>query len=184
MTNTNRPAGVAGILFNVGLGVVFVLGLAFTAFMISDSWGTGYAIFNGTVGVLVCLLALLRGVDRFRTAVAGVGLAAVAVVVSLVADLPQEPGPITGLALAVLVGSALRALPFQTAAAIGAGGLLVVVGSYLSALDNQNGFSAVTVLDALGWLAAVAAGLTLRGSDARTGVAPATAAWTPSARAR
>lgn len=186
MTNTNRPTEMVGILYNVGLGVVFALGLACTAFMISDSWGAGYGIFNGVVGAIVCILALLRGLDRFRTAVAGLGVAALAVVVSLVADLPQEPGPIAGLALAVLIGSAIRTLPAQTAAAVAAGGLLVLVGSWLSALDNQGGFTAVTVLDVLGWLAAVAVGLSLRTKDARQGsrAAPATSSWPRSTKLR
>ena len=182
----NESSRSTSVLFTVGLGVVLVLGLAFTAYMISDSWGAGYAVVNGVVGTLVSLLALVRGVDRFRTAVAGVAVAALAVVVSLVADLPQEPGPVTGLALAVLVGAAIRTLPARTAAAVGAGGLLVVVGSWLSARDNQGGLTAVTLLDALGWLAAVTAGLTLRAADARQrpGSVPAPSPWTQSTRAR
>lgn len=183
MNATNRPTAAVGILLNVGLGLVFVLGLAFTAVMISDSWGNGYAIFNGVTGALVCVLTLLRGLDRFWTAAAGLGVAALAVIVALVADLPQEPGPITALALSVLVGSAIRTLPTQAAAAIGAGGLLVLIGTWLSALGSQGGFAAVTVLNALGWLAAVAAGLTLRANDAqRPATAPATSSLPPITR--
>lgn len=180
MNATHRPTAAVGILLNVGLGLVFVLGLAFTAVMISDSWGSGYAIFNGVTGALGCVLTLLRGLDRFWTAAAGLGVAALAVIV---ADLPQEPGPITALALSVLVGSAIRTLPTQAAAAIGAGGLLVLIGTGLSALGNQGGFAAVTVLNALGWLAAVAAGLTLRANDAqRPATAPATSSLPPITR--
>ncbi|MFD0541166.1 hypothetical protein ACFQY7_52385 [Actinomadura luteofluorescens] len=43
----------------------------------------------------------------------------------MAADLPQEPSPMTALALAVLVGSALRSLPVPSAAAVAAGGAAV-----------------------------------------------------------
>ncbi|GHJ17286.1 sensor histidine kinase [Micromonospora sp. AKA38] len=164
MTETHRSAGP---LLDLGLAVAFALGLACTAIMLANSWGVGYAVPDGLVGVLVCGLALLRRRDRVRTAVAGLGVAAVAVLVSFVAELPQEPGPITGLALAVLVGAVIRACPARTAAAVGGAGLLVIAGSLLTSLDHQRGLTAVTVLDALCWLAAVAVGLALRRADDR-----------------
>ncbi|MGC4888292.1 sensor histidine kinase [Micromonospora sp. DT227] len=164
MSDTRRPAG---LLCDLGLAVVFLLGLAFTAVMLADSWGPRYAVLDGTVGATVCLLALRRRRDPVRTAAAGLGVAAVAVVVAHVAGLPQEPGPITGLALAVLVGSVIRARPVRTATAVGGTGLLVIVGSLLTSLDNRHGFSAVTVFAVLCWLAAVAVGVALRLTDAR-----------------
>ncbi|MEV6931425.1 hypothetical protein AB0M46_43990 [Dactylosporangium sp. NPDC051485] len=62
----------------------------------------------------------------------------------------------------------------------------MVVGSWLSTLDNQHGFTAVTVLDTLGWLAAVVAGLALQANDARpgSGAAPATSSWPQANQAR
>ncbi|MGK5557526.1 hypothetical protein ACSNOI_38560 [Actinomadura kijaniata] len=72
--------------------------------------------------------------------VAGVVVAGLATAVSLAADLPQEPGPVPALATAVLVGSALRALPPVPAAFIAAGGVAVVALTWLS------GLTAVTTL--------------------------------------
>ncbi|MDG4800299.1 histidine kinase [Micromonospora sp. WMMD980] len=164
MTETRRPAG---LLLDLGLAVVFALGVAVTAVMIADSWGTRYAVPDVLVGVVVCALALARRRGRVRAAAAGLAVAAVAVGVSFVADLPQEPGPVSGLALAVLVGSVVRARPRRTAAAVAGAGLLVIAGSLLTSLDNQHGVTAVTVLDTLCWLAAVAVGVALRRADAR-----------------
>ncbi|GAB3059667.1 sensor histidine kinase [Micromonospora schwarzwaldensis] len=163
MTDTRRPAG---LLPDLGLAVVFVLGLAFTAVMLADSWGPRYAVLDATVGATACLLALLRRRARVRTAAAGLGVAAVAVAVAHLTGLPQEPGPVTALALAVLVGSVIRTRPVRTAAAVGGAGLLVIVGSLLASLDDRHGFSAVPVLATLCWLAAVAVGVALRLADA------------------
>ncbi|MFI5837544.1 sensor histidine kinase [Micromonospora sp. NPDC051300] len=164
MTETRRPAG---LLPDLGLAVVFALGVAVTAVMIANSWGPRYAVPDALVGVVVCALALARRRGRVRAAVAGLAVAAVAVGVSFVADLPQEPGPVSGLALAVLVGSVVRARPRRTAAAVAGAGLLVIAGSLLTSRDNQHGLTAVTVLDTLCWLAAIAVGLGLRRADAR-----------------
>ncbi|MBB2744704.1 UNVERIFIED_ORG: Kef-type K+ transport system membrane component KefB [Microbispora rosea subsp. rosea] len=113
------------MLVNIGLGVVFVLGIVFTAYMLIGSWGGAYWVHTTAVAVVMCGLALLRERGRPWTAAAGVVITAVAVGVSLVGDLPQEPSPTAALALAVLVGSSLRTLPVLPAAAIAAGGVAV-----------------------------------------------------------
>src|SRR5258706_14868644 len=110
MSTADRPAGTAAIMVNVGLGAAFAVGIALTTYMIIDSWGGTYWLFNGLVGSVVCLLALLRG-RRAWPAIVGLVAAAVGGVVSLGADLPQEARPITALGLVVLVGSAIRTLP-------------------------------------------------------------------------
>jgi hypothetical protein len=156
MDTVNRPARPGAVMTGVGLGIVFALGTALTAYMIIDSWGGAYWVFDSAVAVVVCSLALLRGRWPVRAAVAALTVAGGAVVVSLAADLPQEPGPVTALALSVLVGSAVRTLPPRTAGGIAAGGLAVVAGTWIS------GFSAVTTLAALGWIAAVVTGTGLR----------------------
>src|SRR5215213_9759028 len=115
MDTVNRPARPASIVTGIGLGIVFVLGIVFTAYMIIDSWGGAYWVFDSVVAVAVCSLALLRERQPVLTAIGGLAVTAVAVVVSLVADLPQEPGPITALAMSVLVGSAIRTSPPYTA---------------------------------------------------------------------
>lgn len=74
----------------------------------------------------------------------------------------QEPGPVTALALAVLVGSGIRTLPGPRAAAVAAGGPAVVVGTWLTALPDAAGFTVVTVMNTVTWLVAVAFGVSLR----------------------
>src|SRR5882724_1311200 len=87
------------------LGLVFVVGLGLTAVLIADSWGGLHWLFDCVVGVVAGGLALLRGPQRAWPVAGGLAVAAVAVVVARIAGLPQEPGPVTALALAVLVGS-------------------------------------------------------------------------------
>jgi hypothetical protein len=156
MNTTHRTA------MNVVLGLVFVLGQGVTAYLIADSWGGLYWLFDCVVGVAAGVLALLRGPRRTWPVAGGLAVAAVAVVVARVADLPQEPGPVTALALAVLVGSGIRTLPGPRAAAVAAGGLTVVVGTWLTALPDAVGFTAVTVVNTATWLVAAALGTSLR----------------------
>jgi hypothetical protein len=147
---------------NAVLGLVFVTGLGLTAYLIADSWGQLYWLFDCVAGMAAGALALLRGPHRPWPVLGGLVVAAVAVVVARVADLPQEPGPVTALALAVLVGSGIRTLPGPRAAALAAGGLAVVAGTWLTALPDAAGFTVVTVVNVIAWLVAVALGITLR----------------------
>lgn len=147
---------------NAMLGLVFVTGLGLTAYLIVASWGGLYWLFDCVVGVVAGVLALLRGPRRTWPVAGGLAVAAVAVVVARVADLPQEPGPVTALALAVLVGSGIRTLPGLRAAAVAAGGFTVVVGTWLTALPDAAGLTVVTVVNTVTWLVAVVLGITLR----------------------
>ncbi len=144
------------------LGLVFVTGLGLTAYLIADSWGGLYWLLDCVAGVVAGVLALLRGPQRTWPVASGLAVAAVAVVVARVADLPQEPGPVTALALAVLVGSAIRTLPGPRAAAVAAGGFTVVVATWLTALPDAAGFTVVSVVNTVTWLVAVALGISLR----------------------
>jgi hypothetical protein len=143
-----RPGAMVA---DIGLGVVFALGIAFTAYMLITSWGKAYWAYDSAVAVVVCALALLCERRKVWTAPAGVTVTAAATVVSLVADWPQEPAPVTALALAVLVGSSLRTLPAWPAAAITAGGVMVIMLAWLS---GPNGVAALAT-------AALAGGLVL-----------------------
>ncbi|MFD2763847.1 hypothetical protein [Micromonospora eburnea] len=147
---------------NLVLGLLFVTGLGLTAYLIEASWGSPYWLFDCFAGVVAGVLALLRGPRRTWPVAGGIATAAVAVVVARVADLPQEPGPVTALALAVLVGAGVRTLPGPQAAAVAAGGFAVAVGTWLTALPDAMGFTPVTVLNTVTWLVAVALGLTMR----------------------
>jgi hypothetical protein len=160
METTHRTAT------NVVLGLVFVMGLGLTAYLIADSWGGLYWVFDCVAGAAAAALAMLRGPRRTWPVAGGLVVAAVAVVVARIADLPQEPGPVTALALAVLVGSGIRTLPGTRAAAVAAGGFAVVVGTWLTALPDAAGFTVVTVVNTATWLVAAALGATLRGARA------------------
>ncbi len=103
---------------NAVLGLVFVMGLGLTAYLIADSWGGLYWLFDCVVGVAAGTLALLRR--------------------------PRRTWPVAG------------------GLAVAAGGLTVVVGTWLTALPDAAGFTAVTVANAVTWLVAVAFGITLR----------------------
>jgi hypothetical protein len=161
MNTLDRPARWAGIAFDIGFTLVAALGVAFTAYMISDSWGGRYAVFDAVAAAVVCGLALARRVNRAWTAIAGLAVAAVAILVSQIANLPQEPGPITSLALAVLIGSAIRTLPAPWAGGIAAGGLAVILGCWLT-----GGFRAVAIMGTMAWVGAVVLGWSLRRYDA------------------
>ncbi|MGW5261681.1 sensor histidine kinase [Microbispora sp. NPDC004025] len=152
---------------DIGLGVVFAVVLAFWASRIADSWGGGYWRFGCAAGAVVCAAALARRLDRTRAAVAGLAVAATAVLASRFAGLPSEPGPGMALGLSVLMGSAVRVLPVHVARAVAGGGLVVAVGSLLSAHTLTAGVPSVTALNVAAWLAGVVAGLVPRLLDAR-----------------
>ncbi|MEZ0073262.1 sensor histidine kinase [Planotetraspora sp. GP83] len=166
MNVPDRPPGRARVAADAALGAVFAAALAVWAAAIADSWGGGYWRFDCAAGAVVCLIALVRRRDRLRAAVAGLAVAAAAILVARFAQLPGEPGPAMALALSVLVGSAIRALPVLPAGAVAAGGFAVAAGS-LAAHKTSPGVPAVIVLNGTGWLAAVAIGLGLRLLDAR-----------------
>ncbi|GAA4975671.1 signal transduction histidine kinase [Nonomuraea thailandensis] len=138
-----------------GLGVAFAVVLADWAHRLVDSWGGGYWVPGCVAGVTVGVLALLRRRARLWTAVAGMAVAALAILLARLFDLPAEPGPGLALGLSVLVGSALRTLPAPQAAGVGAGGLAVALGSQLSGSTH----TAVLALNLGAWLAALAGGL-------------------------
>ncbi|EMD26496.1 metal transporter [Amycolatopsis azurea DSM 43854] len=149
------------MLVDVGLGIVFVAGIGFTAYMLMDSWGGASWVLTSVVSVVVCALALSREKQKALFAGAGVAVTAFAVAASLLAgdSLPQEPAPITALAMAVLVGSALRTLPIGAAAGIALGGVAVVFGAWL------DGRAAVTFLATAALAVALVLGPVMRAID-------------------
>jgi hypothetical protein len=146
------------MMLNSGLGIVSALGIVFTTFMLMDSWGGASWVFGSAVSVVVSGLALMRSRQPLLTAGAALAATALAVMVSLIAgdDLPQEPAPVTALALAVLVGSAIRTLPLGPAAGIAAGAVVVTVLTWTS------GWTGVTNLATMATVAALVMGATLR----------------------
>ena len=150
-----------------GLAIVFLAALGTEAVAIAQTWGARYWLAGGAAAVVVCLLALVRREQRVVTAGAGLGIAGLATAAARVFHLPTEPGPAMALALAVLIGSAVRALPAVPAGAIAAGGLAVVGGAYLAARPHSSGASAVATMNLVAWSGAVAIGLALRLLDDR-----------------
>lgn len=144
---------------DVGLAIVFALGIAGTILLLMNSWGGASWVLTTAISVVVGALALLRRRQGTLTACAGLAVAAVGIGVSAAADLPQEPGPVTALALAVLVGSAIRNLPPARAGAVWLASLAVLAGAWLS------GDGGVLVLATLAWLAAPGLGARLRVLD-------------------
>ncbi|MFJ7423248.1 metal transporter [Streptomyces uncialis] len=170
MDTGERRTRPAGRTFDTGLGSVFVLGIVFTAYMFMTSWGGVSWMFGSAVSVAVSGLALLRARWKPLPVCAGLVVTSTAVVVSTTAgdDLPQEPAPVTALALAVLVGSALRTLPRGPAAGIAVG------ATVLTGIIWSEGLSGVSLLATTGMVAALVTGPVLRGldRDRRTDRAP------------
>jgi signal transduction histidine kinase len=145
---------------NVALAAVLVAAIAAEAVVIAQSWGAGYWLVGGCAAVVAGALALWRRREPRWTAVAGLAVAATTVAVSYVAGLPAEPGPALALALAVLVGSAVRGLPVGWAVGIAGGGLAVVAASPFTASAASAG--AVVAINAVTWSAGVTIGLSVR----------------------
>ncbi|MDX3226488.1 sensor histidine kinase [Streptomyces sp. ME19-01-6] len=164
VTMLDRGARIASA---TGLGALFLAALVTQAVAIAQSWGARYWLPGAVTAVTVCLLALLCRRQRAWFAVAGLAVAAAAITVSGLADLPQEPSPATALGLSVLVGTAIRTLPPVPAGAIAAAGLTVVVGGQFAARPATSGITGVTGVNGLAWLAAVVVGLSLRLLDGR-----------------
>ncbi|TDC84203.1 sensor histidine kinase [Micromonospora sp. KC606] len=156
-----------GVTATAGLAVAFLAAIVLQALAIAQTWGARYWLAGGTAAVVVCVLALVRRRQRAWAAVAGLGIAGLAIAAARVFHLPTEPGPAMALALAVLVGSAVRALPPVPAGALAAGGLAVVGGAYLAARPQSSGASGVWMMNVAAWLGAVAGGLALRLLDER-----------------
>jgi signal transduction histidine kinase len=157
-----------GVAATAGLAVALLAAIGIEAVSIAQTWGARYWLAGGAAAVVVCVLALIRRRQRAWAAAAGLGIAGLAIGAARVFHLPTEPGPAMVLALAILVGSAVRALPAVPAGAVAAGGLTVVGGAYLAARPHASGASGVVAMNVVAWFGAVAAGLALRLMDDRT----------------
>lgn len=154
-----------GTVADAGLGIVFVVVILGQVLAFADSWGGGYWWFGGVAAALVCGLAILR---RWRPAVVvALVLAAVAVVVARLADLPSEPGPAMNLGLSVLVGAAVRTFPTRSAVAVAAGAAVVAAACWFAARPVSSGVAPVVAHTVTGWLGALVTGLCLRLLDVR-----------------
>ena len=153
-------------LFDGLLGVLLAVTLLGTAAALAGSWGGTSWLLDLSAGLVAGVLALRRHRHPAGAAIAAAAVAVASIVVARLAGLPHEPGPAAVLALAVLVAAAVRRLEPRRAAVPAGCGLAVVVTAALCTPYGW-GLNVITVLAALGWLAAVAAGLGLRLRDAQ-----------------
>jgi signal transduction histidine kinase len=160
----DRPFRVAA---TAALAVAILAAIGVEAVAIAQSWGARYWLAGGAAAVAVGALALVRHRQRAWAAVAGLVITGLTVAAARVFHLPTEPGPALALALAVLLGSAVRTLPPAPAGALAAGGLVLVGAAYLAARPGSSGGSAVVAMNAVAWLGAVTVGLALRLLDER-----------------
>ncbi|GAA3298933.1 metal transporter [Dactylosporangium vinaceum] len=144
-------------LIDLALAAVCTAALAFTAYMLANSWGGTSWLLDTVSGTAVLVLVLLR--RRWRPApAAALATALAAALLARLLDCPQAPGPATALALAALVAwSVPRSAFWIPAAALG-----VVIATYATAWPDDRGFTAVTVINAVAWAAGLVAGLAIR----------------------
>ncbi|MFJ9556248.1 sensor histidine kinase [Nocardiopsis sp. NPDC101807] len=148
------------------LAALLASAVAFQAVAIASTWGGGYWWFDAAAGSVVGVIALVRRRGRAVAAAAGTVVAAASALTARALDLPAEPGPAMALAVAVLIASAVRALPARSACAVAAGGLAVIGVSLLTELGSFSGMP-VVALNSLAWLGGVACGLGPRLLEAR-----------------
>jgi signal transduction histidine kinase len=159
------------IVAKAGLAAAFAVAFAAEAVGIAQTWGIRSWLAGGAAALIAAALAVVRREHRVGTALAGFAVAGLAIAGARVFHLPTEPGPALALAVAVLVGSAVRALPPVPAGGLAAGGLAVVVAADLAARPDSSGAPAVVAMNAVAWLGAVATGLALRMQDDRAAAA-------------
>jgi signal transduction histidine kinase len=169
LTGLGRRAALPGAVASAGLGVALAVVLAYEAHLIARQHGSW--LFDLATGTLVCAAALLRGRSAAAAATAGLAVSGAAELAAWLWQLPAQPDAAADLALLVLIGSAARTLPPRWAAAIAAGGAVVVAGTverYLVFIGSGIPSSfAATRLMGLGWGAALGTGLWLRLTDGR-----------------
>ncbi|WP_280687304.1 MULTISPECIES: sensor histidine kinase [unclassified Kitasatospora] len=159
-----RLAALAARRINVLLGLAFAAVLAATAYWhAGHPGGRGWALDCG-IGAVVCVAALLRERDRLVAVAVGLSVAAAAVLVAATGYLTGQPGLAASLALTVLAGSAVRAVPPRRAAAVAAAGLAVTGLGWLVTTSQA---AAHFHMGVQGWLAGLGAGLVLRLSEHR-----------------
>lgn len=138
-------------------------GSGFTVFMLSTSWPDGAWRLDLAVAAALTACVLLRRVRLAAATAIGLAVAAVAALVASAADLPQEPGPISGMAIAVLIATCLRRGSGSLAIAALLGAATVLAASWFTARSQEDGFTAVTDLLAIQMVVGAACGAVGRG---------------------
>ncbi len=161
---TERLAALAARRIDVLLGLAFAAVLAATAYWHAVHPGGRGWLLDCAAGALVCVAALLRERDRLVAAAVGLSVSAAGVLATATGYLTGQSGLAASLALTVLAGSAVRALPPRRAAAVAAAGLVVTGLGRLVIVSQAAG---QIHLGLQCWLAGLGAGLVLRLSEQR-----------------
>lgn len=125
-----------------------------------DNWA-----FELAVGVVICVLALLRRAGPLRAAVAGLVVCGAAGVVDDVSHLPSQPGVAATLGLLVLGAAAVRVTAARRAVIVALAGVVVMVAGRVSLRLEYT--VAFVFLGLCVWAIALAIGMWLRLLDTR-----------------
>jgi signal transduction histidine kinase len=154
-----RLVALAARRTNVLLGLAFAAVLAATAYWHAVHGGGRGWLLDCGIGAVVCVATLLRERDRLAAVAVGLSVAAAAVLAAGMGYLTGQPGVAASMALTVLAGSAVRALPPRRAAVVAAVGLAVMaVGWFVATSQAANSFH----MGVQWWLAGLGTGLVLR----------------------
>ena len=170
MNATHRIAARSAGLANVGLGLLLGAVLASDTAVVAARPGGGNWPFELAVGLIVGLIALLRGRStlgrgRALAAVAGLAVCLAADVAADAARLPSQPGVAATLGLLVLGAAAVRVAAARSAALVAVGGVAVLVAGRLAVRHEY--ILPLAFLGLLAWGGALGVGAWLRFVDTR-----------------
>jgi signal transduction histidine kinase len=152
-------------VIGVGLGLLLGVVIAADTAVVADRPGGGSWPFELAVGVIVGVLALLRGRGRVLAAAAGLAVGLAADVAADVARLPSQPGVAATLGLLVLGAAAVRVATARQATLVVVGGAAVLVAGRASVRHEY--ILPLAFLGLLAWAGGLGVGVWLRFVDAR-----------------
>jgi len=150
---------------SVGLGLLLGVVLAADTAVVADRPDGGSWPFELAVGLILVVLALLRGRGRVPAAAAGLAVGLAADVVADVARLPSQPGAAATLGLLVLGAAAVRVATARQAALVAVGGAAVLVAGRAGVRHEY--ILPLAFLGLLAWGGGLGVGVWLRFVDAR-----------------
>jgi signal transduction histidine kinase len=165
VNRTHRIAARTHGLTNVSLGVLLGAVLAADTAVVAARPGGGNWPFELAVGLIVAVLALLRGRGRTLAAASGLAVCLAAGVAGDVARLPSQPGVAATVGLLVLGAAAVRVAAARQAAAVAVAGAAVLAAGRAGVRHEY--ILPLTFLGLLAWGGALAVGVWLRFVDVR-----------------
>jgi hypothetical protein len=162
LSESTEPTGPTGRIADAALATSSLVGIGCLGYALADSWGGGYWMYSCGVAVVMTAFALLRRHQRTVVAIAGMVATTAAVLTSAATSLPAEPNPVTALAFAVLLGSAVRQSAPWHAATMALAGAIVAVVTWVAVGAGTHAFLIV-----IAWSVAIVVGLSLRSAGSR-----------------